>query len=111
MKRTLIEILSDFRDQEAIYDMEATILRIEEAYNNQKLADKAMKAGQAAQDLRGSLANGGTIRFHHFKQVTDPVIKYLNEHHNPHCTIIITPTSAEVMSGEIAFKTEEHLID
>ncbi len=46
-----------------------------------------------------------------FEQLAKPLIKFLNENFNPHTTIIITPTDAEVLSGEMAIATEEFLKD
>lgn len=35
-----------------------------------------------------------------FEEATRPVIHYLCEHKDPHTTILITPTTAELLSGE-----------
>ncbi len=37
-----------------------------------------------------------------FIKLMRPVIKYLCEKHNPHTTIIVTPTNAELVMGEIS---------
>jgi len=34
-----------------------------------------------------------------FEAVVRPVLRYLNEHHHPHITVIITPTTAELCEG------------
>ena len=34
-----------------------------------------------------------------FESVTRPVLKYLCDHHHPHMTIVITPTTAELLEG------------
>jgi len=36
-------------------------------------------------------------QFEEFKEVCKPLVKYLNENHHPHCTIIVTPTWAELV--------------
>ncbi len=36
-----------------------------------------------------------------FKELIKPIVKYLNENHHPHTTIIITPTGGELMEGII----------
>lgn len=34
-----------------------------------------------------------------FENVVRPVLRYLCENHNPHVTVIITPTTAELVEG------------
>lgn len=34
-----------------------------------------------------------------FEAVARPVLKYLCEHHHPHMTVLITPTTAELVEG------------
>jgi len=46
-----------------------------------------------------------------FEQLAKTLIKFLNDNHNPHTTIIITPTSAEIVEGLKSFTTEEFLKD
>lgn len=46
-----------------------------------------------------------------FQALAKPLIKWLNENYDPHRTIIITPTSAELCQGCMAFQTEEFLRD
>ena len=46
-----------------------------------------------------------------FDALTDPLIAWLNNNTNPHYTVVITPTSAELLSGEIAYSTEKHVKD
>ena len=46
-----------------------------------------------------------------FQEAVEHVIKYLNEYHSPHTTVIITPVSAELLTGEISHHTEEYLKD
>ena len=51
-----------------------------------------------------------------FKEIVKPVIKWLNEaqakgYTDPHMKIIISGTTAELVGGEIAFNTDEFLID
>ena len=35
-----------------------------------------------------------------FEALARPMIKWLNDNWHPHVTVIITPTSAELLSGE-----------
>jgi hypothetical protein len=37
-----------------------------------------------------------------FEEAARPLIKYLAENHNPHCTAIITDTNAELVEGKMA---------
>lgn len=34
-----------------------------------------------------------------FEELTRPVIKFLNENCHPHVSVIVTPTTAELMEG------------
>jgi hypothetical protein len=36
---------------------------------------------------------------HDFKSASMPLIKWLNENHHPHVSVIVTPTSAELCEG------------
>jgi hypothetical protein len=51
------------------------------------------------------------LKNNEFKSIAKPLIKYLNDHHHPHTTIIITHRDAEVLEGTIAFATDEYLKD
>lgn len=46
-----------------------------------------------------------------FERLARTLIKFLNDNCNPHASIIITPTSAEVSIGEIAFFTQDYVRD
>jgi len=46
-----------------------------------------------------------------FESVVRPVIEWLNAHWHPHVTVVITPTSAELSVGEIAYSTTEFIRD
>jgi hypothetical protein len=46
-----------------------------------------------------------------FEELARPLIKHLCENYHPHVTIIITPTSAELLEGEMAFSTDDYLRD
>ena len=46
-----------------------------------------------------------------FTDMATQMIKWLNNNANPHASIIITPTSAELLSADIGFTTEEFLND
>lgn len=47
-----------------------------------------------------------------FEFVARPAIKYLCENHNPHSIIIITQTSAEVLSGDkIISGIDDYIVD
>jgi hypothetical protein len=39
------------------------------------------------------------------------LIRWLCENGHPHMTIVITPTSAELLEGSIAVQTTEYLVD
>lgn len=46
-----------------------------------------------------------------FTVMAKQMVKWLNDNANPHASIIITPTSAELLSAEVRFTTEEFLND
>lgn len=46
-----------------------------------------------------------------FEEIAKLMIKYLAENHNPHTTVIITSTDAELVEGKICVKTNEFLND
>lgn len=46
-----------------------------------------------------------------FESLAKPLVKFLNDNYHPHVSIIITPDSAEILSGEMAFHTEEYIKD
>jgi hypothetical protein len=37
---------------------------------------------------------------HDLKSASLPLIKWLNDNHHPHVTVIVTPTSSELMEGK-----------
>ena len=42
-----------------------------------------------------------------FENLTKKLMEYIDREHNPHTTIIITTTSAELLSGEYAVTNKE----
>jgi len=46
-----------------------------------------------------------------FEALAKPLIKFLNDNYCPHVSVIITPDSAELLSGEMAFYTDEFIKD
>lgn len=46
-----------------------------------------------------------------FEAVAKPLIKWLNDNHHPHTTIIITPDRAEIMEVILAFPTTDYIRD
>ena len=46
-----------------------------------------------------------------FSDLSDKLIKWLNDNGHPHMTIIVTPTNAELVEGIASHHTEEHLRD
>ena len=50
-------------------------------------------------------------RLAEFEAIARPLIKWLNENHNPHTSIIITTDSAEVLGGEMAFPCTDYIKD
>lgn len=50
-------------------------------------------------------------RFKQFKKLSSPLIKFLNDNCNPHCTIIITTTTSELLSGQRGFVCEDYVKD
>ncbi len=46
-----------------------------------------------------------------FAEAADPLIKWINENANPHATVIVTPTCAELVTGEMAHHNSEFVRD
>ena len=46
-----------------------------------------------------------------FEAAAKPLIQWLNEKANPHASVIVDCTGAELLVGEIAFNTKEFLKD
>lgn len=47
-----------------------------------------------------------------FKKAALPLIKYLCENHHPHVTVIVTPTSAELLEGvKFTDNITDYLVD
>ena len=46
-----------------------------------------------------------------FEKLARPLIKFLNDNYDPHTKVIIDTVSAELVSGEMAFYTEEYILD
>lgn len=42
-----------------------------------------------------------------FQEAAKALIKFLCENCNPHSTVIVTPTDAELLSGDMIFGTHE----
>lgn len=51
------------------------------------------------------------VRSSSFEDVVKPVIKWLNENANPHTSVSIDATSAQLLTGEIGIHTEEYIKD
>ena len=46
-----------------------------------------------------------------FEEAAKPLIKYLCENHHPHMTVIVTPTGAKLVEGQMSIKCEEFIRD
>lgn len=46
-----------------------------------------------------------------FEAAAKPLIKWLCDNTNPHATVIVTPTYAELLNGEMACRTTEFVRD
>lgn len=46
-----------------------------------------------------------------FEEAARPLIKWLNENSHPHACVLVDTMMAELLSGEMVFKTEEYLSD
>ncbi|MEP8859104.1 hypothetical protein ABKV83_11615 [Enterobacter asburiae] len=53
----------------------------------------------------------GRYNYDTFKDASKPLIQWLNENANPHASVIVDCTGAELLTGEIAFNTKEFLKD
>lgn len=51
----------------------------------------------------------GRYNYDTFKAASKPLIQWLNENSNPHASVIVDCTSAELLTGEIAVNTKEFL--
>ncbi|ELW9297391.1 hypothetical protein SIO53_004869 [Enterobacter roggenkampii] len=58
-----------------------------------------------------SVAVKGRYNYDTFKAASKPLIQWLNENANPHASVIVDCTGAELLVGEIAFNTKEFLKD
>lgn len=56
-------------------------------------------------------AANGRYNYDTFKAAAKPLIQWLNENANPHASVIVDCTGAELLTGEIAFNTKEFLKD
>ena len=59
-----------------------------------------MEHQPAAQDLRPG-----------FEQAAKPLIQWLCKNMHPHCTVVVTPISAELLEGVMSTHTTEYLKD
>jgi len=46
-----------------------------------------------------------------FELACEPLIKWLNDNANPHSTVIVNSTSAELLSGEMNYNTDKFVKD
>ncbi|EMI5415071.1 TPA: hypothetical protein MCG37_004303 [Klebsiella pneumoniae] len=46
-----------------------------------------------------------------FEEAAKPLIKWLNENANPHASVTVDCTSAQLLTGEIGIHTEEFIKD
>ncbi|WP_312773330.1 hypothetical protein [Atlantibacter hermannii] len=46
-----------------------------------------------------------------FITAAEPLMKYLAENHNPHASVIVNSTSAELVTGEMSYSTDSSLKD
>ena len=46
-----------------------------------------------------------------FEEAAKPLIKYLNDYHDPHTKVIVETDSAEIVSGEMSLRTMEFVKD
>ena len=65
---------------------------------------------EAKADLDAAAAKG-RYNYDTFKDASKPLIQWLNENANPHASVIVDCTSAELLTGEIAVNTKEFLKD
>ena len=76
-----------------------------------KLADVEAAIKEAlAQPEQGPLTEG-QINANSFEALTRPIIKWMNANTHPHVTVVITPTSAELLEGMAAFTTDDYVRD
>lgn len=64
--------------------------------------------GKTLTEMKDSGAIDKHLKFH---EVTDPVIKFLNDNYHPHVTLIITNDRAELLEGLMAVKNDDHIKD
>jgi len=51
------------------------------------------------------------LKYKEFEALSKPLIKYLNDNHHPHATIIIDTTHAELVEGIMVTETDEYIKD
>lgn len=66
-----------------------------------------MDATDVAQGRKQAQMDEFRAKMEEFQSVTKPIIKWLNDNHHPHMSVLITPTGAELLEGNISFQTEE----
>jgi long-subunit acyl-CoA synthetase (AMP-forming) len=88
---------------------------VENIAQNMKLLYEAMESAAAEQEkpkVKAKVETKVSERsFKTFQKHANQLIKYLNDEHHPHTSIIITPTSAEVVVGVAGFSTDGFVKD
>jgi arsenate reductase-like glutaredoxin family protein len=100
-----IEILNNWKNSPDVINVVGTTY-------GEKVIAKALSALEHEQGFEARKAFYDRMReSQEFEALARPLIKYLNENHHPHTTIIITPTNAEVLEGIKSFHTVEYIKD
>ncbi len=63
--------------------------------------------------LKGlGMSNNADGKIDELKMASVPLIKYMCENHHPHVTAIVTPTSVELLEGQISIpKIYDYVVD
>lgn len=96
-----IELLTD------PYDVELTTFRADAV---DSIVCTPVYEGEDEAKADSDAANG-RYNYDTFKAAAKPLIQWLNENANPHASVIVDCTSAELLTGEIAVYTKEFLKD
>lgn len=84
---------------------------VEEAVELALAIERAVAAKKVGSSTATDTKTLSGEQIEEFKALTGPLMKWLNDNHNPHTTIIVTPTSAEVVSGVLCYQTTEFVND
>ena len=83
-------------------------------YNTEGELKMTTELKAAAEEL-GTVQDDGdalvALEHSSFKEVVEPLMKWLADNHHPMCTVIVTSTNSELVEGIESFSTDNFLKD